>query len=111
MYSDDQLQDMRFQFSRALEDLRRQIQAFTGDKNELWPIYDGLSAQLHELGQVVWQIPSSSVWNQPYTAAVNDLDQATQQFAYAQGDNDEQRPHYLAQAVDFLNQAVSTLAN
>lgn len=111
MYSDDQLQDMRFQYSRALEDLRRQIQAFTGDKNELWPIYDGLSAQLRDLGQVVWEIPGTSVWNQAYTAAVNDLDQATQQFSYAQGDNDEQRPHYLSQTVDLLNQAVSSLTS
>lgn len=111
MYDDNQLQDMRFHFSRDLEGVRRQIQAFSGDKNDLGVIYDALSGQRHALGEVVWQIPNESIWNQPYTTAVNDVDSAAEQLSYAQGDNDDERPHRLAQSVEFINQAVTALTS
>jgi len=111
MYDEDQLQDMRFHFSRALEEVRRHIEAFSGDKNDLWGIYDGLNGQLSALSEVVHQIPSESIWNKPYIDAVNDVDGATQQLSYAQGDNDETRPHHLAQTVELVNQAVIALTS
>ena len=111
MYEDEQLADMRFHISRDLEAVRRMGESTEGDKSKLQDVYDALDHQRAHLGTIVWEIPSHSLYNATYTTAYNDVDQAAEQLSYAMGDNEDERPHHLANMAQFLTEAVTALTS
>ncbi len=109
MYDDEQMQNIRFEISRALEAVRRQIDAMNGDKSQMWAIYDALDAQRSRLSDIVWHSPHASVYHGKFTKAYNDVDEAAQYFSFAQGSNDDDRPGHLATTARFITDAVEAL--
>ncbi len=109
MYTDDELQNMRFEFSRALEAVNRRIHRDLGS-HELQDIYFDLEPQLTKLSEVVWKIPNDSVWNESFTIAYNAVDEGAQWLSYAMGASDDDRPGYLDTTKGHLLRAVEALA-
>lgn len=111
MYDDEQLADMRFHFSRAIEAIRRQIEAARDDKDQLQDAYTALSQERSSLGTVVWEIPSHSLYNAMYTTAYNDLDSSAEYLSYALGDGEDDRERHLVTCEQFLTEAATALTS
>jgi hypothetical protein len=109
MYTDDELQNMRFEFSRALEAIDRRIDRYM-ERDKLQEIYEEIDGQRSKMSGVVWNVPNDSVWNQSYTVAYNAMDEAAQWISYAMGANDDDRPGYLDTTQGHLRRAVEALA-
>jgi hypothetical protein len=110
MYTDDELQNMRFEFSRALEAIGSRIDR-TLEKDKLQDIYEAIEPQRSRFSEVVWKIPHESEWNHPYTTAYNAVDEAAQWISYAMGASDDDRPGYLDTTKGHLQRAVEALVN
>ena len=108
MYTDDELQNMRFEISRALEAINRRLDRNL-EKDKLQDIYEEIEPQRHRLGEIVWKIPRESLWNQAYTTAYNAVDEGAQWISYAMGANDDDRPGYLDTTEGHLRRAVEAL--
>jgi hypothetical protein len=109
MFTDDELQNMRFEFSRALEAINRRIDRSL-EHDRLQDIYEDIDAQRSKLSDVVWKIPNDSIWNEAFTTAYNAVDEAAQWISYAMGANDDDRPGYLDTTAGHLHRAVESLA-
>lgn len=109
MYTDDELQNMRFEISRALEAANRQIDRYMAH-DKVQDVYEAIDAQRSRLSEIVWKIPNDSIWNQSYTTAYNATDEAAQWISYAMGANDDDRPHYLDTTQGHVHRAVEALA-
>ena len=110
MYTDDQLSNMRFEFSRALEAVVWQIDASYGEKDKLQDAYEELDRQRTKLSAVVWAIPHDSIWSESFTLAYNAVDEAALPLSYATGGGDLDRPGHMAEAKQHLFRAVEALA-
>jgi hypothetical protein len=108
MYTDDQLQNMRFEISRAMEAVNRRIDRYL-EKDKLQDLYEDIDAQRHKLSGIVWNMPHSSEWSHAYTTAYNAADEAAQWMAYAQGASDDDRPGYLDTTKGHLQRCVEAL--
>jgi hypothetical protein len=109
MYTDDELQNIRFEISREVEKANRRIDRNL-EHSQLQDIYFDIEPQLTRLHEVVWKIPNDSVWNESYTVAYNALDEGAQWFSYAMGASDDDRPGYLDTTKGHLLRAVEALA-
>jgi hypothetical protein len=108
MYTDDELQNIRFEISRALEAINRRIDRYL-EKDKLQDIYEDIEPQRSRLSEIVWKIPHDSVWNQSYTTAYNAVDEGAQWISYAMGASDDDRPGYLDTTEGHLRRAVEAL--
>ena len=109
MYTDDELQNMRFDFSRALERINREFHASTPHARLQDLSYD-LNDELSKMHEVVWKIPNDSVWNESFTVGYNAMDEAAQWMAYALGATDDERPERIETTKNRILQAVQALA-
>ena len=110
MYTDQQLSDMRFDFSRALEEVARQIDASYGDKQKLQDAYEELDRERSKMSSVVWQLSHDSIWSESFTLAYNAVDEAALYLSFATGGSDLDRPSNMATAKQHLLRAVEALA-
>ena len=46
MYTDDELANLRFEISRPLEAILRQVDPYHAEKGQLWDVYEALDTQL-----------------------------------------------------------------
>ena len=109
MYTDDELQNMRFEFSRALEVINREFDASTPHARLQDLAYD-LNDQVSKMHEVVWKIPNDSVWNESFTVGYNAMDEAAQWMAYAVGASDDDRAQHLETTKGHILRAVQALA-
>lgn len=109
MYTDEQLQDMRFRFSRALEAINRQLDRSLG-KDALWELYGEIDRERNQLSDVVWKIPNESFWREAYVVAYNAVDEAAQWITFAIGASDDDRPGHIEATERHLLRAVQSLA-
>jgi hypothetical protein len=110
MYTDDELQNIRFEISRALEAVNRHLDRYL-EKDKLQDIYEDIERQRSRLSEIVWKIPHESLWNHPYTVAYNAVDEGAQWISYAMGDSDDDRPGYLDTTEGHLRRAVEALVS
>jgi len=110
MYTDDELANMRFEISRPLEVILRQIDPYHTEKDQLWDAYEALDTQRSKLSHVVWNMPHAGTWASAYTVAYNEVDEAAQYLSFAQGaqDDDDRRGH-LTTTEQHLHRAVESL--
>lgn len=111
MYTDEELANVRFEISRPLEAILRQIDPATtaADKDKMWELYEALDQQRNKLSDVVWNMPRAGIWSAAFTTAYNAVDEGAQYFAFAQGGNEDDRPGHLATCEQHLYRAVESL--
>ena len=110
MYTDEELANIRFEISRPLEVILRQIDPYQSDKDQLWDVYEALDKQRSKLSHVVWNMPHAGTWASAYTVAYNAVDEAAQYLSFAQGaQDDEDRRGHLTTTEQHLYRAVESL--
>ena len=110
MYEDDQLEAMRWEITRPCEAVIRQLKVSTGEKQELWGLYEAIEQPRDRLHKTVWEIHRGSIWDRPYTAAYNAVDEAAQDISFAIGaDDDLDRMGFMEKTSQHLQRAVDAL--
>jgi hypothetical protein len=107
MYEDDQLERMRWDIIRPTEAIIRRLKDSTGEKQELWDLYEAIEQPRDQLHQIVWEIHRGSLWDRPYTVAYNALDEAAQDITLAMDADD--KVSYMERTVQHLQRAVDAL--
>jgi hypothetical protein len=112
MYEDDQLEIMRWEITRPAEAVIRRLKVSTGEKQELWELYEAIEQPRDRLHKIVWEIHRGSIWDRPYTVAYNALDEAAQDISLAIGaDDDLDRTGFMERTSQHLQRAVDALYN
>lgn len=107
MYEDDQLERMRWDIIRPTEAIIRRLKVSTGEKQELWDLYEAIEQPRDQLHKIVWEIHRGSLWDRPYTVAYNALDEAAQDITLAMDADD--KVGYMERTVQHLERAVDAL--
>lgn len=109
MYTDDELNGIRFEISRAFEAINRQIDRYM-DKDPLRDLYEGIDAQRSRLSEIVREITRDSVFYDGYVKGYNSADEAALAISLAMSAREDDRPNFLDTTKDHLYRTVEYLA-
>ena len=101
MYTDDELNNLRFVISRECEAINRRIDRFM-DRSHMFDLYEAIDRERNKLSEIVRPLPRDSAYWDQFVKAYNTADEAALAISLAGSASDDDRPGFLDQTKDHL---------
>ena len=108
MYTDDELNNLRFVISRECEAINRRIDRFM-DRSHMFDLYEAIDRERNKLSEIVRPLPRDSAYWDQFVKAYNTADEAALAISLAGSASDDDRPGFLDQTKDHLDRTTEFL--
>ena len=108
MYTDDELNNLRFVISRECEAINRRIDRDM-DRSHMFDLYEAIDRERNKLSEIVRPLPRDSAYWDQFVKAYNTADEAALAISLAGSASDDDRPGFLDQTKDHLDRTTEFL--